>query len=503
MNKKVLYDWRIPEMACNFSRGVRLLVFCFIPMASVLFSSPAFGKDLYVNASTGSDSWTWVQNSSSQPWATLTKAVQAAVAGDTVYVLPGTYTGAGTGSRWTSAFNPTNSGTSGNPITFIGTAGVVLRTDMVAGPIIGADGRNYITWRNFVVDESNYLRASDTCSVVLHETTGSVIDNVEVIGRALGVASDNHSGIRIEAANNITIKNSKLHGMYGLSGHHHNTGGIMTYGVSNSVFENNEIYDTDSGIYLKGAATGYSINGNIVRYNYFHDLYSSAVLLYYGYTNTSIYQNIIYGAFIGVKLDDTVSLAGTTIYNNTIVNSGTSNGSIYGQTIAAGPVVVKNNIVYGGLYGAQLTTYSYPVSFHHNNYYGQTGAGGWYVGTTQTWAQWTAGISGGELGSIRTDPLFVNASTRDYRLQAGSPARTASDTGGAIGAYIAGTETIGLPVMPPMSGIMSSGGGGGGGGGVGGGCSITATRVDSINASSIVNLCLLIAPAILLFVRKL
>ena len=486
-------------MKCNISRIVRLLVFVFVVMVAFLFSPPAFAKDLYVNASTGSDSYTWAQNDAAHPWATFTKGVQTAIAGDTVYVAAGTYTAAGSGGRWTPAFNPANSGTAGNPITFIGGAGVVLRTDMVAGPIIGADGRNYITWKNFIIDEINYVRAPDTCSIVIHVSTGSVIDSIEVIGRNIGNVSgsaENHSAIRIEAATSITVRNSKFHGMTGNAPINHNTGGIMTYGVSNSVFENNEIYATYSGIFLKGTSPGYTINGNIIRYNYFHDLNSDAVILLYGYTNTYVYQNIMEVTGSGVMMDDTTSLAGSSIHNNTIVNVIGSNGSIYAKTITTGPVTVKNNIIYGGSYAVVLQGgYSMPISFNHNGYFGQSISNRWYSGSAQTFAQWQAGVTGGDSHSILTDPLFVNASAHDYHLQDGSPARTASDTGGANGAYISGTETIGtgMTVMPPMQGSTSSGGGG---------CSITGTKGDSINASSIVYLFFLIAPAILLFVRN-
>ena len=39
------------------------------------------------------------------------------------------------------------------------------------------------------------------------------------------------------------------------------------------------------------------------------------------------------------------------------------------------------------------------------------------------------------IDSILTDPTFVDAPNGDFHLQEGSPALTASDTGGEIGAY--------------------------------------------------------------------
>jgi len=487
----------------TLSRRVHLLVFCFISMIAFLFSSPAFGKDLYVNSSTGSDSYTWAQNDSSHPWATLTRACVLAVAGDTVYVLPGTYTGTASGGRLTPAFNPTNNGTSeNNRITFVGTSGVVLRTTGGMGPIIGTYGKSYITWKNFTLDENNYTPSTgDTAPAVIWNSSHITIDNVDITGRLFTAGSGAlHSAIRLEDASYAVVRNCKLHGMTTSSEVAQNTNGIMTYRTYHSVFENNEVYDTYAGIFIKSTN-----DNNVVRYNYLHDLMRQGISIYSETTNTRIYQNIVVNAFIGLFSNSSTSNANTYFYNNTIVNSnGVGYGGITAKYCATGPVTYYNNIVYGGYYAAVFdegTPFSTPIYFHHNNYYGYSQTpNGWRnmsYGGAMSFGTWQLNVGGGDSSSILTDPLFVNVSTRDFRLQPGSPARTASDTGGAIGAYITGTETIVLPVVPPMEGSTSSGGGGGGG------CSITGTKVDSVNSSGIVYLWLLIAPAILLFVRKL
>ena len=56
--------------------------------------------------------------SAGDPW-TLAEAMTSAVAGDIVGIAPGVYVGISTDTRYLSAFRPSNSGTSGNPIRFV------------------------------------------------------------------------------------------------------------------------------------------------------------------------------------------------------------------------------------------------------------------------------------------------------------------------------------------------------------------------------------------------
>jgi hypothetical protein len=82
------------------------------PLLLLIFASSAFAQDIYVSTS-GSDS---NPGTLSQPFLTIQKANSVAAAGDTVHVLPGTYTisgGAGVG------FTLSASGSSGNRITYI------------------------------------------------------------------------------------------------------------------------------------------------------------------------------------------------------------------------------------------------------------------------------------------------------------------------------------------------------------------------------------------------
>lgn len=138
------------------------LLLTLLTLSVVSFSAQA--KNLYVDGSTGNDSTTYAANDATHPWATIGRAVwgstsvnngdasEAAQAGDTVIVKPGTYTATqGTGKRYDPIWCPENSGTSGNPITIRAEGPVILRsnTGTIGEPVIGAYGRDHIVWDGF------------------------------------------------------------------------------------------------------------------------------------------------------------------------------------------------------------------------------------------------------------------------------------------------------------------------------------------------------------------
>lgn len=153
---------------------------------------------LYVNAATGDDarSYATAQNPAT-PWLTIGRAARgstnyaapnagaAAQAGDTVEVAAGTYweTGHVSGGRWDVALNPANSGTSGNLIRFVGIGNVFVRLVVnVFGPVLGTNGRDYIIWENFIVDDFYGGSKEDTGPVVLYASSYCQILRSEVIG---------------------------------------------------------------------------------------------------------------------------------------------------------------------------------------------------------------------------------------------------------------------------------------------------------------------------------
>ena len=78
--------------------------------------------------------------------------------------------------------------------------------------------------------------------------------------------------------------------------------------------------------------------------------------------------------------------------------------------------------------------------------------------TFDTLAAWRAGM-GFDLASRNADPLFVNRSSRNYRLAIGSPGLSAGRYGDNIGAYPTGSEVIGPTGLAPTGGSAAPDGG--------------------------------------------
>ena len=170
---------------------------------------------LWVNGTTGSDSYTRAQvaaGGGSAAWRTITRAAkgcapggtpsasEAAQAGDVVDIAAGTYSTTGTNSRWTCAYNPVNEGRAGSPITFQAAGIVTLTFSSGIGPVIGADGRDHITWDGFFIDQANAPGASDTGPCVFHLSVGGVVRNCTLDGNGGTSPFDNHPGVRLNDA---------------------------------------------------------------------------------------------------------------------------------------------------------------------------------------------------------------------------------------------------------------------------------------------------------------
>jgi len=508
-------------------------------------------KSLYVNNSgtpVCSDSTSYANNSPSSPWCTLGRAMwgstnraapvpaQAVTAGDTVLVTAGTYSAPDTGTRFGVVFNPVNTGTSEGARIVIKAVGVVeLRsTGTSGGPLIGANGKNYVTWDGFYINEANSPQLSGERAMCMFSAANyGLVQNCTLVGLGSDAADANTSAIFFNGsigsrAYNNTIYNIKATGT--------NVAAIYTYGATSCIMEHNNIYNSDAALFIKGNVGVTTNTGNVFRFNKAWNLAKFGVRI--GGTggdanaNNLIYQNVFYGSPAArILFTSYSSYTGNVFANNTIYNA--KSAYIYGSTYSSGTVRYYNNIIHTVATSVAYTedytdTYPTDYDFQHNSYYG-TPAGNWWVekdgAAFATWNTWIGAEPWNQdnispASTNGTNPLFANIAENDFRLctASGVPHASCSTASPALtlgidildldrdgltndtipaGAYITGTETIGLPVVPPMEGSTSSGGGGGGG------CSITGTKVDSVNASSIVYLLLLIAPAILLFVRKL
>lgn len=463
-----------------------------VAVALVFVGATAEAKILYVDGASGSDSVSYAANSSSQPWRSVGRAVwgsasygsqnaaEGARAGDTVIVAAGIYeTSAGTGRRYDPIYNPVNSGTATAPITIkAATPGTVsLRSSQSsqAQPIVGAYNRSWIVWDGFVLDERFIPTTADTGPVVVWESQNVVIQNLIIRGFSRGWA-DNHNGIRIERVNNVTLRGNVISGYNdGPSGM--NGSAITLYYAQAATVESNDIYDSNTGVFVKGMNDG----PITIRKNLIHNVGTGILFGGIGTATASngarAYSNIIYGcysciAFIGY---DNVSPANVVIANNTLVNANSSIGADGGAILYRGGyggyrnIRVVNNVIASSRVGAVAWENQISQVTMSNNAYHLNGAIGEIAGSRYaTLQQWLLGTGKDAGGSLQTDPLFTNLAGMDLRLQSGSPLLGAGvdildlNGNGAttdrvnIGAYAIGNEVIGPgPIGPsPMAPVL-------------------------------------------------
>jgi hypothetical protein len=463
----------------------------FIVLLVVLIASPLYAKTLYVDAATGNDATTYANNGTGAKWATIGRAAwgstdraapstsQAAQAGDTVYITAGTYTTAGPNSRYDPAYNPANSGTADNPITFDAVGTVTLTLSSSVGPVIGAYQRDYIIWKGFTINEANAISASDTGPVVFWESHNSKILNSTITGRGNINRGDNYTGVRIEDSQNITVKNNTISNFGPAEGH--NSACIMTYTSGGLLIENNDISGCGSSVFLKantyvGIPTG---NGhmatNIINKNYIHDA-PGGINLHRTHQTTgqhrvtqNIFKNLtgVEGAvYLFVFGDAESDPNNSKVVNNTIINTPYPFGVGTQLTNPTGNIF-WNNIIHTATGGAIRISWSNnnyasiaeaQHDFEHNVYYnvangitGESVASVSIANLKSVYSQDSANPA-----TITDDPLFTNYAGGVYTLQGGSPALTlgidildldgdssTTDTVPA-GAYITGSETIGI-----------------------------------------------------------
>jgi len=455
----------------------------------LFFSGIADAKYLYVDIATGNDAVTYNDNSANRPWSTIGRAAwgstsrsspnssQAAKAGDTVIVRSGTYNAAASsGQRYEPAYNPINSGLAGNPITFKSEGIVYLRSTNASGPVIGALNKNYIIWDGFIIDEQFVNTIPDTGPVVLWSANNCEIRNCNIKGFARW--TDNHNAIRLEYTNNCIVRNNILWNVWDAAGINLNAAAIMTYATKDVLIEHNEIYNCETGIYLKGPSGGANINERAtVRYNLIRNTGVQGIEAHRQYV-AYIYQNVIRDAYQGRSASGIrvinfpndpygPSPANIRIVNNVIKGMYTAL-SIAVSSSGTGHLIYNNiianvNDVYDAL-STETARFSNKsvIDVEHNIYYsfrsiGNIG-GNWYAFSSY---KSTTGQDAAFPSSSNVDPLFVNLELNDFHLRTGSPASNAGidvlDLNGngnttdriSAGAYITGTEVIG-----PTTGVF-------------------------------------------------
>lgn len=455
-----------------------------------LVSAPAFSKVLYVDASRGDDSVSYAANSADNPWRTIGRAAwggvnrnspnssQAAQAGDTVIVRAGTYSASGTGSRWGVAYRTANSGRAGAPIIFQAEGSVVLTLSSSRGPVIGASGfdgprRDYITWRGFTIHEANAPSTPDTGPIVLAGTVGSTIEDCVVDGNGDPGFNDNHPGIRIEGSHDVLVRNCRISNVRTTGVNGNNGAGIQIYHSGNVTMEHNEIYNSGSGIFLKAPMDGSGFFN--IRYNHIYNVSGSGIAIHRSpnpaNSPINVYQNVIRDTRTCVNIwtfdQGSTDPRNAKVVNNTLNNCEVGIG-ISGNLVNNAGHIIQNNIVtnasdYAINFAGDVSNLQRSrIYFEHNLYFAYRRFAIAYT-TNHSLSSWKDAFNQDSTNpaSRDTNPMFVNATNRDFRLQTNSPARNAGvdildlNRNGSttdlisLGAYITGGEVIGPTSAPP------------------------------------------------------
>jgi hypothetical protein len=347
-------------------RLIRMFLCVGLPI--LLFAGSAFGTDYYLSA-TGSDNNNGL--SASAPWATFAYADAHIAPGDTVHVLPGTYT---------SAVTVSTSGTATARITWISDTKWAAKfvIEGVADSCFYGTG-SYVDYVGFDITENP---TSGSCRIGLRDDGGfttvqknrvhdlnrdSNVQTCSSLGGAGILVTSQASGLDTATVNANLVDNV---GGQQSSFETHTCVHIHNYylSMSNLTVTNN--------ISLRALGYGYSFGGHPP---------AQVVTHYIAVNNAAI--NSGYGAFY-LKSD----AAANDVANNNLVDQRTNGVVGFSSLYTSGTTAISNNLVYmpnGG------TAYENCSS-----------------GCTV-------------LKPVSGDPLFVSYTgdaTGDYHLQSGSPA---------------------------------------------------------------------------------
>lgn len=328
-------------------------------LIGLLLAVPAAAKPLYVNGATGNDATPYAQNDAAHPWRTIGRAAwgsanratpvpaEAAQPGDVVTIAAGTYATAGQNGRFAVAYNPANSGTAGAPIVFRAEGRVVLQLSSGRGPVIGSDGRNYITWDGFTIDEAQAPPAQDTGSVTVFGARGVVLRGLDITG-VIAPWDDNHNGIRLEQATGAIVTQSRIRGIGSQSGYGQNDAAVMLYDSNDTVIEHNDLIDSGLGVFVKGQHDGQTQRRTVIRWNRITGMRSQGLTIGPAARDGRTYQNLISGCAAtapAIRVFDFGTGEGREPVNELIAqNTITGCGGLYIQGVGQS-VVVRGNVL--------------------------------------------------------------------------------------------------------------------------------------------------------------
>jgi parallel beta-helix repeat protein len=357
-------------------------------------------------------------NTTGTAYQTLGYALTQVGAGDTILMRGGTYpehiTSAPAGTSWSNkviiANYPSGGGYAGSGCPILGSGEEVWINGSGTNTVDLYNTERYIEWDGINVDGSN----ADSFCIHIEGWAGGNAHHIRWKNSeikdspfSLVMISNVASGL---TGSNEFINNHLHGGGYGRDAGH--LAAWYSHGfylqMKDNLISGNRISDFGGGGVHVYNGDGQTSSDNVICYNIIHDAYAESGGQKWGVIDadtglrTQIYGNVIYGmpnngggATMGI-----LAYVGTNcaIYNNTVYGNG--DDGIIVQPGASG-TLVRNNVCYGNAGTQYRNDAGGSTTADHNS---------------------TSG----------TNPLFVNTTTKDFHLQAGSPLIGAGTPHGAI-----------------------------------------------------------------------
>ena len=416
----------------NFKKGsMKKLITLLILL---LLATPVHATQYYIDAdaAAGGDGTTTATTGANCAWDTLSDI--SVSAGDTVSLQRG--------DTWAEdLFGPggATSGSEGNPITVnsygYGNKPVIDRI------VVSSGGYNDITIEDI---ECTATTPNNMAINIKGPNARIIIDGCTVNGNNI-----NTDVIQIQGAtgwaSDITVQNCIIKDSSAKRNIH-----ILDYAKNVNIL-NNEIYNAGennvqvysstnnptispyailiSGNTIYGSQTAHGVElGAYSEYvtvtnNKIYNNYNEGICLTTGVDNSIVYNNIIYGNKVSLRISGGCS--NNKVFNNTMYNSYAAfTRVVYLRTNTGTNNVFKNNIIRSNSASASQLTMENAggYDFNYNNWYEASGTEKfvWDGNTYTTFAAYQA-ASGLDTKSINADSLFNSPTDSDFSVSRGSP----------------------------------------------------------------------------------